>query len=297
MRENIQRKHSFFILALFILLLPDNIHSQFIQDPSFEDPGWGNNSWLGCHRFSTPDSQPGVFNNNVLASDGNVYVSLVVRGDKGPYANTTEDLQTELNEPLIAGNCYYLKIDLCMSPTFGHNIGFSGVWLSYANPAVLKIWGGNTHCSKDELLWTSEAVDKSDWETFNAILSPKLTDVNYLILEANYTSVPKYFGNVLVDNVKIEGQIEECIAFQPPNVFTPNGDEMNEYFRIQGLPPNSGINVYNRWGNLIYENENYLNDWNGLSNQGDQLPEGTYYYIINSEFFENPSTGYVQLLR
>jgi gliding motility-associated-like protein len=63
-----------------------------------------------------------------------------------------------------------------------------------------------------------------------------------------------------------------------PNVFTPNGDNqnMNEYFYIQGNEgfPGSRLEIYNRWGGLIYEDDSYDNNWNG-----EDFADGTYYYI------------------
>ena len=63
----------------------------------------------------------------------------------------------------------------------------------------------------------------------------------------------------------------------PPNVITPNGDGLNDLFEVPGLElyDNSEVEVYDRWGNVVYTSSNYKNDWNG-----DKLPEGTYYYIL-----------------
>jgi gliding motility-associated-like protein/uncharacterized repeat protein (TIGR01451 family) len=62
-----------------------------------------------------------------------------------------------------------------------------------------------------------------------------------------------------------------------PNVFTPNGDGTNEYFEIVGLNQfsNAHLTVFNRWGNMVYDNSDYNNDWNG-----EGLNDGTYYYIL-----------------
>ncbi len=63
-----------------------------------------------------------------------------------------------------------------------------------------------------------------------------------------------------------------------PNVFTPNGDGMNEQFEITNLEyyPQSSIVIYNRSGKKVFEhNDYYLNWWDG----GNQ-PDGTYYYVI-----------------
>ncbi|MBB5634907.1 gliding motility-associated-like protein/uncharacterized repeat protein (TIGR01451 family) [Pedobacter cryoconitis] len=62
-----------------------------------------------------------------------------------------------------------------------------------------------------------------------------------------------------------------------PNTITPNGDGKNDTFKIIGRESFDGIEliVFNRWGNEVYKNNNYLDDWDGSG-----LTEGTYYYII-----------------
>ena len=71
-----------------------------------------------------------------------------------------------------------------------------------------------------------------------------------------------------------------------PEGFSPDGDDINEYFEIIGLEyfGRVTIKVYNRWGNLVYINNNYKNEWDGKANAsmsiGKTLPTGTYYYII-----------------
>ncbi len=71
-----------------------------------------------------------------------------------------------------------------------------------------------------------------------------------------------------------------------PEAFSPNGDNINDTFEVQNIEffQKVSLLVYNRWGNLVYKNENYRNDWNGTSNVsmaiGSKLPDGTYYYLI-----------------
>lgn len=63
--------------------------------------------------------------------------------------------------------------------------------------------------------------------------------------------------------------------FYVPNIFTPNGDGTNDTFYIMGLENYTRVKVYDRWGTLSYENNNYNNDWDGGS-----APDGTYFYEI-----------------
>lgn len=70
-----------------------------------------------------------------------------------------------------------------------------------------------------------------------------------------------------------------------PNAITPNGDELNEFLFFWHLEmpkkyPNNEIIIFNRWGDIVYKAQPYNNNWNGTTNRGDALLEGTYYYIL-----------------
>jgi gliding motility-associated-like protein len=85
-----------------------------------------------------------------------------------------------------------------------------------------------------------------------------------------------------------------------PEGFSPNGDGTNDGFVIvnAGLTP-LNFEVYNRWGNVVYASADYLNTWNGTSNKGlligQDLPVGTYYYIVN--YNGKKYSGYLTLNR
>ena len=72
---------------------------------------------------------------------------------------------------------------------------------------------------------------------------------------------------------------EEIVVY---NGMSPNGDGLNDTFRIDGLEgyPNHIVHVYNRWGNMIMEQSSYKSDWMGTW-QNLRLPEGTYFYTID----------------
>lgn len=79
-----------------------------------------------------------------------------------------------------------------------------------------------------------------------------------------------------------------------PNVFSPNNDSSNDFFRIPGIEgfPNSYLRMFNRWGNLIFEDNDYKGSWDGRVN-GNPVAEGTYYYILqrsDGEEFHGPLT-------
>ena len=90
-------------------------------------------------------------------------------------------------------------------------------------------------------------------------------------------------------------------------VVTPNDDGYNDNFEISGLDGcgfTFGVKIFNRWGKMVYESNNYLNNWNGRHDgsgmqigSNTELPTGTYYYIVTvsggSGF--KPMTGYIYL--
>jgi len=83
-----------------------------------------------------------------------------------------------------------------------------------------------------------------------------------------------------------------------PNVFTPNGDGINDKWEIRYLAsfPGCTVEIYNRYGQLIFQSEGYNPPWDGTV-KGKQLPGGTYYYIINPKNGLKQITGFVDLIR
>ena len=119
------------------------------------------------------------------------------------------------------------------------------------------------------------------------------------------------------DNNTVDDPTRTFITFTPEyleifNLVTPNGDGLNDFFEIRGVEnfPNTFVRIYNRWGVLVFETENYENNaasdrvFKGFSKgritiqQNKRLPVGTYYYIVNFRG-ENPGkssySGYLYL--
>ena len=83
-----------------------------------------------------------------------------------------------------------------------------------------------------------------------------------------------------------------------PSGFTPDADGINDLFVIPGMSSYSkiGLTIYNRYGNVVYTNDGYQNDWDGTSNiNGVPLPDGTYFYIL--ELDAEAVSGYVYINR
>ncbi|HAB31152.1 MAG TPA: hypothetical protein DCE13_01275, partial [Cryomorphaceae bacterium] len=79
-----------------------------------------------------------------------------------------------------------------------------------------------------------------------------------------------------------------------PNVVTPNGDGVNDGFRIQGAmsySSNRYLKIMNRFGKVVYENTAYDNamPWKGEDNRGNRLADGVYFYILRLD--DNPNSA------
>ncbi len=79
----------------------------------------------------------------------------------------------------------------------------------------------------------------------------------------------------------------DYVAPDEPNTITPNDDGANETFVFEVLDgvspdfyPDNELIIFNRWGDIVYRAKPYLNDWDGRSETGNMLPDGTYYYIL-----------------
>jgi len=121
----------------------------------------------------------------------------------------------------------------------------------------------------------------------NTVVSGLMADGNYAIWTVTNGICPPVSDTV---EITISG-------LWIPTGFSPNGDGDNEFFKIKGLEylNTSDLQVFNRWGNLVYKSSPYKNNWNGLNLSGQPLPSDTYFYIIKADQFEN--SGYIIIKR
>ena len=115
------------------------------------------------------------------------------------------------------------------------------------------------------------------------------------IVESNVSILGKETDPIMANN--IDATVQEVNPLIIPNIFTPNGDNVNDTFFIPGLETYSDneLTIINRWGNHVYEKKDYKNDWAG---QG--LVEGTYYYLLkvkNRAGAWDVYKGYLTLVR
>jgi gliding motility-associated-like protein len=86
------------------------------------------------------------------------------------------------------------------------------------------------------------------------------------------------------------------------NAVSPNNDDKNDFFRIENielLEPENTVTIYNRWGSKVFEVKNYTeaNAFRGLTQNGNELPSGNYYYKIFFKSSGKTKHGFLVLKR
>lgn len=92
----------------------------------------------------------------------------------------------------------------------------------------------------------------------------------------------------LCDSAAVSVQVNSDNTYQYaiPTGITPNGDGANDELRFEILEvqpeqyKNNEIVIFNRWGDIVYRAKPYVNNWKGTNNSGQDLPTGTYYYVL-----------------
>lgn len=104
--------------------------------------------------------------------------------------------------------------------------------------------------------------------------------------------------NGCVDSHKVEVKVEADFYLEITNLITPNGDGFNDTWYIGNILnyPNNKVQIFNRYGNLVFSSDSYKNEWGGTYNN-KLLPDGTYYYVLNINSGEKVYKGAVTLLK
>ncbi len=134
------------------------------------------------------------------------------------------------------------------------------------------------------------------WTSDNGYTS---TDgLNQLNLDAGTYSLIVTDANGCTDSTGVT--LIEPIPFEIPNGISPNGDGFNDGLIVRGLEayPVNKLLVFNRWGNMVYEESNYSNSvpWKGTNQDGEELAEGTYFVVVEVNGPDN-LRGYLELRR
>jgi len=209
--------------------------------------------------------------------DGTQYVfrQLVTKWNKFNY--------DDLTATNVDNQIYSYKIDFRYSGfIFGPSDSINSIWLRSGGgcDSVYLVWNSYNG-------WLNPQYDayifyKNNWVKWN---TTPITDTTFC-MKSDTLEVGSYNIKVVTTNNGYTSESNYVICVQPepptiivPNVFTPNGDNMNDYFVIRNLNlyDHRKVIIYNRWGTIVYQSEQYNNDWDGKN-----VPDGVYFGVVET---------------
>lgn len=140
--------------------------------------------------------------------------------------------------------------------------------------------------------------------TFSAMVTSGIPGF-YINNSENFHSLNNIDATQVYAALEVLPREFEDVSCNVPQGFSPNNDMYNDYFMVPCLEffTDNNLKIFNRYGTLVFEKEDYQNTWDGRPNKGilqqdSLLPVGTYYYVLeiyNSEEYKNPLVGWIYL--
>ena len=139
--------------------------------------------------------------------------------------------------------------------------------------------------------WTVNSVTVGSNATFNATAyfnDPMVTTQIPATFNVNVTTVDgcQLSDSIVVDRIYCD--IQKGIS--------PNNDNKNDFFDLR-LMNVQQLEIFNRYGTKVYSKNEYTNEWIGQSDSGSELPDGTYYYVIEFKNNQPSKTGWIYINR
>ena len=155
-------------------------------------------------------------------------------------------------------------------------------------PEVCAQFTDSSYCSVDEWIWSFPlGIPTTSNEQNPKVCFPGDGEYSAKLIVKNEGGS---------DTLDIELNFNTGCELPVPNVFSPNGDGFNDLFVIPGLPAGSSLTIFNRWGNHVYLNDSYLNNWDGKTSTGIDVNSGVYFYVITTPLGKS-FKGYLSIIR
>ena len=144
------------------------------------------------------------------------------------------------------------------------------------------------------------------WYLNSTLIEGETNNTLEVVIEQGTIGTQTYTVLVSNDQCTAEDSIDltlypitNCIISEG---ISPNGDGYNDILDLNFLNDRTGIRkiqIFNRFGTLVYVQDNYTNQWEGQTTDGDELPTGTYFYVIdlagNDAVYGEQATGWIYL--
>ncbi len=164
---------------------------------------------------------------------------------------------------------------------------YDTISVSFQPPIDIELLGNNEICIGDTVT-LSVVGDTSNqkflWSTgeTNSLIEIQNAGIYWVEVEEGKCKIKKEI-NISINNAPCDGKLIL------PNVYTPNMDGLNDLFTpiLSENIKDIKTKIYNRWGQLLFESKSLNIGWDGKTTSGDNVPEGTYYFIVNYTNFNN----------
>lgn len=161
--------------------------------------------------------------------------------------------------------------------------------------AILKC-AQDTEILQVEVLNLDPAQVSYQWFVDGGLISGETAQTLEVVNEGIYSVEVNNQGCIATTDIEVSFyDNENCVITQ--GISPDNGDGLNDFLDLEFLNDKIGIekiSIFNRLGNLVYEQKNYINQWRGQDENGNDLPVGTYFYIIQLNS-QDPITGWIYI--
>jgi len=254
---------------------------------------------LCTHDLVIPVAQPEVLMVVVSSTDVTCYgngdgtATITVAGGTSPYTYAWSDGQTTATAIGLGPGNYSITVIDDHGCTVTETVTISEPLPIETDPDIipatcpgiddgavtLNVSGGIPPYA---ILWSNNATTEYLVDVSGGTYTVTITDMN---------------NCELFETIEIPYQQLSCLKI--PTAFTPNGDNANDYWYIEGIElySDARIEIFNRWGELVFSTDSgYDNSWDGTY-KGRPLPMDSYHFIIDLKNGEDPITGNVTIVR
>lgn len=148
---------------------------------------------------------------------------------------------------------------------------------------------------------TSTGASSFSWNFGDGNSSTSQDPSNVFTNSGAYTVILTAYSGTCTGTYTIEIVVNDGLTIEIPNVFTPNGDGVNDAFTIKSTGVKEiTLQIFSRWGQKLYEFSGANAAWDGKEANGARAPEGTYFYFIKATGFDDKvidKNGTVNLFR
>lgn len=246
-------------------------------------------------------TEPQVLNNNIILQDVSCYggnngmIDININGGTTPYSYTWSNGLTVEDIDTLTQGIYYVKITDAQGCFHKDTIAITQpdqLFVSLVSPVLsnghnISFYQGNDG-SIDQTVAGGVQPYVYTWST-----NQTTEDIDNIPAGQYSVVVTDAHGCSVAGSVKLS----EPFDLAMPTGITPNGDNQNDFFVVHGIEayPDNMMTIYNRWGNIVYKRANYMNEWSGTNTSGEDLPEGTYFAILEINGRDIVLNSYVEI--